>query len=254
MKNIGVFVIAFASLGLTACGGHKILKEPQPMTLVEPLAVEQGDDLQATLDWVIFRDGPGTWSRDADWDEYLISIRNDGDSSIWIDGIAVYDSLDVRSESTSDRKQLIRASKEVANRYKEEGLKVKAGAGPAVMLAAATATTATIVSTAAAGPLLMTSSAAAGAAIVTVVATPILITGGVIKAVNHSKVAKEIVRRQTALPIEVAPGGQESITVFFPLTPSPTQIEIVYRDANGQKAMLVDTRNVLSGLHVDNAD
>ena len=253
MKKIGAVITVFAALGLTACGGHKILKEPQPLTLVEPLAVEQDDNFQASLDWVIFRDGPGTWSRDADWDEYLISLRNDGADTVWIDSIAVYDSLDVRAESNSDRKELIKASKDVAGRYKEQGLKVRAGSGTVVMAAAATATTATVVGVAAAGPLLA-SSAAVGVVAVSALATPVLITGGIMKAVNQSNVAEEIVRRQTALPIEVAPGGRESITVFFPLTPSPTQIEIVYRDAMGQKTMLVDTRSVLSGLHLDNAD
>ena len=29
----------------------------------------------AALDWIIVRDGPGTWAKNVDWDEYLIRVH-----------------------------------------------------------------------------------------------------------------------------------------------------------------------------------
>lgn len=61
-------------LGLSACGGTKVLKDPQSLVITEPLASNADQYISATLDWVIFRDGPGTWAKNVDWDEYMIRV------------------------------------------------------------------------------------------------------------------------------------------------------------------------------------
>jgi len=61
-------------LGLSACGGAKVLKDPESLVIAEPLASNADQYISATLDWVIYRDGPGTWAKNVDWDEYMIRV------------------------------------------------------------------------------------------------------------------------------------------------------------------------------------
>ena len=67
---------------LSGCGGTKVLKEAQPIQTTQPLATVSDQQVTAILDWVIVRDGPGTWAKNADWDEYLLRIRNLSEQSI----------------------------------------------------------------------------------------------------------------------------------------------------------------------------
>ncbi len=48
------------ALLITACGGNKVLKEPKPLELEGPLALESDGNLAVAFDWVIVRDGPET--------------------------------------------------------------------------------------------------------------------------------------------------------------------------------------------------
>jgi hypothetical protein len=56
--------------------------------------------------------------------------------------------------------------------------------------------------------------------------------------------------RQTLLPVAVKAGEEKVLDIFFPLTPSPRQIEFAYTDSQGSHKLIVDTRVVLEGLHL----
>ena len=113
---------------LTACGGNKLLKEPEPLVLNQPLARAQDDKATIYLDWVIVRYGPGSWAKNANWDEYLLRVQNDSLDTLEVTSVRAWDSQDVAQAPLNDRKQLVRQSKETAKRYKKEGVEVKAGA------------------------------------------------------------------------------------------------------------------------------
>ena len=71
-------------LSLTGCGGSKLLDDPEPVTIVQPLTTVSDQRLEAHLDWVIVRNGPGTWAKNADWDEYLLRVSNLSDQPIQV--------------------------------------------------------------------------------------------------------------------------------------------------------------------------
>ena len=124
-------------LGLAACGGTKVLKEPKSLVITEPLASNADQHLSATLDWVIFRDGPGTWAKNVDWDEYMFRVRYLGADSVQLTSIVVMDSLGTAIVPRTSRRQLVKGTKETKRRYKGEGLRVKAGVSGAVLVGAA---------------------------------------------------------------------------------------------------------------------
>jgi hypothetical protein len=100
--NLGFSVAFLLSVTLVAgCGGTKVLKETQPIQTTQPLAAISDQRVEATLDWVIVRDGPGTWAKNADWDEYLLRVSNRSDQPIIVTQLAVVDSLDTRIEPQS---------------------------------------------------------------------------------------------------------------------------------------------------------
>jgi hypothetical protein len=235
-------------IALSGCGGSKVLKEPEPLVVTQALATASDEQLSVTLDWVIVRDGPGTWARNVDWDEYLIRVQNLGDSSLEITNVSVVDSLEIRIESGNSRRELVKGSKEAKRRYKGEGLKVKAGAGAGTMLVAGAATGAAAVSLGAGA--ILGSSAMAGAAIGGLVLAPVLAVGGVFRGVNNSKVSNQIESRQTLLPVDVPGEEEKTLDIFFPLTPSPRQIEVTYLDSRGEHTLIVDTHAALEGLHL----
>lgn len=247
-------LIVLLSLGLTGCGGSKVLKDAEPVTLVKPLTTVSDQRLEAHLDWVIVRAGPGTWAKNADWDEYLLRVRNLSDAPIRITGVAIYDSLDTRLESSANRKNLVKASRKSVRRYSNEGLEVKAGlGGPTLLAVGGTA----LIAAPAYALAVFTGSASAGAAGVAVAAAalgPVLVVGGIVRSKNNDRVAREMVNRHTALPVDISPEEQQSMDFFFPLAPSPRQIELTYVDSSGEHKLIIDTKEILQGLHIDNAD
>ena len=134
MKNLlyrsGVILLL---LPLSGCGGTKVLKEPEPLAVTQLLSTASDKTLSATLDWIIFRDGPGTWAKNVDWDEYMIGVQNVSGDSLQVTNIIVVDSLGTQIEPRPDRKDLVKGTKETKRCYKRKGLKVKArvsGGGP----------------------------------------------------------------------------------------------------------------------------
>ena len=238
-------------LGLTACGGTKVLKEPEPLVIAQALATSSDQSLSATLDWIIFRDGPGTWAKNADWDEYMVRVQNQGGGSLQLTNIIVVDSLGTPIEPRLNRKQLVKGARETKRRYKGEGLKVKAGLSGGVLVGAgvfAATTSSGLGAAAMAG-----GGAAAGAAAV-VVLVPVLAIGGIARGMNNSKVNSQIESRQTLLPIELQQGEEKVLHIFFPLSPSPQQIELTYLDSGEEHILIIDTRAALEGLHLVQAE
>lgn len=250
-----VIAILLAACMLSGCGGTKVLKEPQPIQTTQPLAAVSNQRVTATLDWVIVRDGPGTWAKNADWDEYLLRAGNASDQPIQIISMTVIDSLDTRVESLPGRKQLVKGSKQTARRYKKSGIKVKAGRGAGTMLVAGAAVTAVGVGAGTAvayGSVYGAAAGGAGAAAGGLLLLgPALAVGGIVRGVRNSAVNKQIEQRQTTLPLEVAAGGEIALDVFFPLAPSPAMVEVIYTDANGENSLIVDTSVALHGLHMN---
>jgi hypothetical protein len=244
-------VLLLLLVSVSGCGGSKVLKEPEPLVVTQSLAAASDERLSVTLDWVIVRDGPGTWAKNADWDEYLLHVNNLSDGSLEITDITVLDSLGTRIDTGNSRRKLVKGAKKTKRRYKDEGLKVKAGAGAGTMMVAGAAAWAGAGAVALSGGVLGAASAGATvAATGLILAAPVLAVGGVLRGVNNSKVNNEVESRQTILPLALHENEEKPLDVFFPLTPSPRQIELTYVDSRGEHTLIVDTLTSLEGLHL----
>jgi len=241
-----VALAVFAALG--GCGGTKLLKEPEPIAVQEALALNSDARVAASLDWVIVRDGPGTWAKNADWDEYLVTLRNDSPVPVTITAITVTDSSEYRHSPVANRKQLVKASRQTAKRYKGQGIEVKAGLGGGTLVVAGGLSAS--VGASAGVAAVYGSGAAVGATAGALVLAPVLVVGGVVRGVNNSKVNDTIETRQTPMPLRVEPGASQVLDVFFPIAPSPLEVRIDYADATGEHSTVLDTKDALAGLHL----
>jgi hypothetical protein len=242
-------LIAVATLVvLGGCGGTRLIKEPQPLTVQDALATGSDARVSASLDWVIVRDGPGTWAKNADWDEYLVTVRNGSTEAVTITAITVTDSSEHRHDAVANRKQLVKASKQTAKRYKGQGIEVKAGLGGGALVVAGGLSAG--VGAGAGVAAVYGSGAAVGVTAGALVLAPVLVVGGVVRGVNNSKVNESIEARQTLLPLEVGPVSAQVFDVFFPIAPSPIEVRIDYEDASGEHSIVMDTRDALEGLHL----
>lgn len=241
--------ILLGVLALTACGGSKLVKNAAPVKFSQPLAAASDARIEATLDYVLVRNGVGAWAKNADWDEYLLRVRSTG-QSVTITQVTVVDSLGHGSTPLGDRKLLVKASRQAARRFSGSGLKVKAGMGGATL--AATGLGAGLGTGFAVVGIGGSTYATAGVAtlgMVTII--PGFAIAGIVRAVNNGKVNKEIVRRHTGLPVATTAGEDRSLDLFFPLSPSPQRVEISYVDSAGaQQQLVMDTRAALDGLHL----
>jgi hypothetical protein len=162
------------------------------------------------------------------------------------------DSLGTRIETGDSRKQLVKGTKKTKRRYKGEGLKVKAGVSAGTLLAAGAVTAVTVVS---AGSAVALGGGALAAGVGTgLLLVPVLAVGGVFRGVNNSKVNNQIESRQTLLPVELQDEVENSLHLFFPLAPSPRQLELTYVDSRGEHTLIVDTQTALEGLHLVHAE
>lgn len=241
--------VAAMLVGLSGCGGTKVLREPQPLAMEEALATGSDDRVAVNLGWIIVRDGPGTWAKNADWDEYLVTLRNHSGGPVAVTAVTVVDSSETRHSSIASRKKLVKASRHTAKRYKGQGIEVKAGVGGGALVVAG-GLSATVGSGIATAALYGGSQAAAGAALGALALAPVLVVGGVVKGVNNSKVNTAIETRQTPLPLQVEPGQSQAFDLFFPIAPSPLAVRIDYTDSSGTHTLVMDTTDVLEGLHL----
>jgi len=254
MKLCLLLPLALVTLGLSACGGgtRLIKNAPPPPQVSTPLAAARDDSLSADLKWVIVRDGPGTWARNADWDEYLVEVRNVSAAPIQLTGVTLLDSMDQSNSASASRGALVEASRENARRYKDSGLRIAAGRGRGIALVAggAGATTAGVGLAYASlwgGAGTGTLAAASGL----ILAGPALVTVAIVRGVRKGAVTKRIKERSTRFPASIDAGQSLSLDVFFPLSPAPRRIDIHYTDAHGAHILSTDTSKALDGLHFE---
>ncbi len=203
--------------------------------------------LQATLTALIVYGGPGSWKREALWDEYVVTLHNPGDQPLVVSAAELKDHTGIARAPGAEPWQLEDESKALCKEYDRQGLAFVKSATPAVLtiggiaagsaaLAAATSTSAVTV-TVLQGPL----------AAVTI---PTYLIGRVIA--NHedrSDIEDEFRLRRLALPLTLAPGQTRVGCLFFPMMPDPRSLGLRWSagPASGESVLPLD---FLRGLHV----
>jgi hypothetical protein len=196
--------------------------------------------LELTVPAVIVVQGPGSWKRDARWDEYLVQLTNHGEQPVTIETADLIDVLGKPQRAGDDPWKLEKLSYTNWDNYGKAGVTLLAGAGLVYTYAGAALAVAYTGSLAAAEAML--------------VAFPCLLVADVtVVAVrnhhNKEKVQQEFARRRLALPHTLASGEQVHGSFFYPMTPGPQRL-ILKGKSGGAPFELTLELKPLAGLHL----
>lgn len=204
---------------------------------------------EAVVRTVIIYQGPGSWKREAYWDEYVITVTNRGEAPLIVHGATLFA---LNGESTTpgeDPWKLERIGKtwwqgnagQQAKTYLLLGGGTMAGAGIATVAALSGGLFAPLTGAAAAG---VTVGAAA------VVALPLVAVGSVgMNLHRKAQVEAEFKRRRLALPLTLAPGQSFEGSLFFRATPSPSELRLHTGVLDGARDVTVSLAP-LASLHL----
>lgn len=246
-----MLVTAAIAAALLCCQGgcvatkYKLAKKNTPPVQVVDVAFPPSAPLQPSLAAVIIYGGPGSWKREALWDEYVVTLQNSGEQSVTIDSATLTDSDGIVIATGVDPWVLEKQSKTLEKQYRASGRAFVRTAGPGVLIvgagAAALAATTTSV---------FVSAAAVGAAAATIVVLPVYyITVWGINHHNKKAIMVEFTRRRLPLPLTLAPGETRTGSLFYPMVRAPRSLELHWssESGSGHAALPLD---FLHELHV----
>lgn len=228
-------VLVLASLlALTGCGAMTTLRRTPLASEDFSRRVAASDArIEARVEAIVVRNGPGSWAHQASWDEYRIRVRNDSGAPIRVTGVAVRDMLGFSAAPQRELSDLRQATRRALLRYRDHGLTVAGGsnAGASMPL-----------------PLGLLPPPALFAGV-----GGVMLGAGsyyAVQALHDQAVNAQIQRRHTALPATIGNAQELGVTLFFPICASPASVELVYADARGEHRLDIETATALSGLHL----
>ena len=237
-------LIALCSL-LSACSPQlRMVKEPSVEQIPDyRWAATAPDGLTVTVHTVLVRNDPGSWVRDADWDEYILTVKNFSRSAMKIEFLRLYSPyLPASQQSSLALQQLEDQSHDTLHKVRD--VTVVAGSG-------ALAAGATVAATAGAGYI--GAAAAVPAAMLTLPYLQYSVDQTVerrhLEHEDRSLIELTILERGMHLPLAIPPDGEATRSAFFPLTPAPNRLVIDYR-VDGDRRSLEVPLTALAQLHL----
>jgi hypothetical protein len=236
---------------LDGCASSRLLKNPQPPTETDVgWAASSAEGTTIEVHQLIFRNTGGSWVKNANWDEYVLTIKNDSQDPIEIHGIYLCsDQLSAPEESSTSREQLDARSSSNLRVLKDVGIVAGVGiVAPSAMIVGAIGTS---------GGVLSASGGAAAVATVGIVAIPVGLIGGTVYIINRHRQDKkdkalidlQLNERGYGVPLQVPAQAQVTKSAFFPITPSPTRLLLSYSSGGDVREISLELPE-LAGLHL----
>jgi len=253
-RNGLAFLIMISLLTSCVSAKYKMASEDTPPPV--PLNVSaEANSVNALINTVIIFGGPGSWKRDAYWDEYMLSIRNHGEQPVALTSATLIDFQGNPVVSGDNPWELQDQSRAWVENYSSGtgGVIIKVGAtsllAGAIVGGAATATGALIAATYGVG--VSAGMAAAVVATCTVIALPVVgISSVLLNVIRKHKIEDEFNRRRLMLPATIPPGQVTQGSLFFRVTPGPQRLSLLFTGVDRGFDVSVDLKP-LSDLHID---
>jgi hypothetical protein len=201
---------------------------------------------EATLNTVIIYGGPGSWKREAWWDEYVVTLHNSGARDLTIVAADVVDFAGVDRPAGFDPWIVEKTSKALCEDYRRAGVTFVREVGSAALYVGGIA----------AGMSAFASLASTGGVTVTVMQGPVAlftvpsyVVGRVVA--NHedrADIEADFHMRAFKLPMTLAPGQRRCGSFFFPMIPNPRALRLRWEmdEKAGSAELGLDC---LRGLH-----
>jgi hypothetical protein len=245
--------LALASLCafLDGCASSRLLKNSQPPTENDVGWTASGPEaVTLEVHQLIFRNAAGSWLKNANWDEYVLTIKNDSQEPMQIQSFYLYsDKLPAPVESSTSREQLDARSRTALRALKDVGIVAGVGiVAPSAMIVGALGT---------GGGVLSASGGAAAVAVVGIVAIPVGLVGGTVYVINRHRqdkkdkvlIDRQLNERGYAVPVQILAQTQVTKSAFFPITPAPNRLVLNY-SIQGEVREISLGLPELAGLHL----
>jgi hypothetical protein len=239
-------LVLAALLILPGCVSKRLQTASKKTPPAVPLSLQaQQLPLTTELNTLIVFGGPGSWKREAYWDEYVVSIVNQGHAAITVDGATLSSSVIALQTPGSDPWALEEQSHKIL-KDQTLGRQLVAGAGGALGAIGYETAVLALGSTA----IATGSAAAVAGTTLAVVALPVFVVGSGIRLfAAHHEIQKEFDRRRLVLPLEIGPGEMRQGSLFFPITPGPQHLMLEFRgEGIAQQSVSIDLAP-LANLH-----
>lgn len=251
-RNVGTRIatslVLTATLFLTGCVSAKY--KMMPGQSVSPSAFDLNSAnpaASATLRAVVVFHGPGSWKKDAYWDEYILTISNPDERASIIESVILTDGEGHHHSPGTEPWNIEKTSRQRLKVAKHTGRDIALGAGVTAAWfgsAALIASNITIWGGAA-------NAGAVAAGTAGFVGIPLVALGsGIRTMVARHAITKEFNRRRLNLPRTLAAGAIQSGSLFFPVTPGPRSLQIRLKDGDGHPHTLVLELAPLAELHL----
>jgi len=232
-RFLAVVLAGFSSLG-GGCVSAKYKSVTKPTTPPALNLVGECEQVLCRIDSVIIYRGPGSWKRDAYWDEYLVTLRNRGDVPCTVESVTLTDFTGATSPPSDNPWAL-----EKASRTREEELKantkdvlIQIGGGYVVMSAA------------------VTGGLAVAGFVGGMVAIPAFVAGTIYTNVEHRHTIEgKFARRRIVLPVTIGPNETRQGSLFFRISPGPQHLTLLVAQAGVYRKVTIDL-GPLAGLHL----
>jgi hypothetical protein len=231
------------------CVKSRVLPEPLPTPVADLGWSAAGPEgLTVELGQVIVRNSGGSWVRDANWDEYVLTVRNDSAVPLEIERFSLYsDKLPVAEDSSTSREQLEARSSATLRGLKDVGIVAGAGVASAGFVVAVVGT----------GGTMVAGATAAAAAAGVLVLMPVALVGSTVYVVKRRHRDRDdklliehgLIARGYSVPVVINPGVPYRQSAFFPITPAPTRLVLEYTAAGETRELALELP-ALAGLHL----
>jgi hypothetical protein len=241
--RVGCCLLGAASMFFAGCLSSKYrsaAKDTPPPVALDAVAADPV--LSGTVESIVIFHGPGSWKRDAYWDEYIVGVTNRGAIPVTLTAAALVGLAGRPVTPRDDPWQLEKDSKAAA----KEGFWLPPGSGPQVGggVAAMTASIgagALLGAASGAGFVSTGTGALIGGAVLGVAAAPVVGGGTLIRNATHRHaIEQEFERRRLRLPCTIAPGERVRGSLFFVITPGPRELQLDYRASDALSHVAVD--------------
>ena len=190
---------------------------------------------------IITYDSPGSWKREALWDEYVVTISNQGAQLLTVASAALTDSAGTSHAAGAGMQALEKRSTTLEQKYLDSGLAFARDARPAAVPVGGG-----VRLVGAAGGV--TSAGTSFAVAAAVVPVPAHYTRKIV-SLNKVYFASEFDERRLALPLTVAPGEVRVGSLFFPMIPNPRSLSLYWSIGTTGGGLTLPLDSV-HGLHV----
>ncbi|HUJ42747.1 MAG TPA: hypothetical protein VLW52_03965 [Opitutaceae bacterium] len=227
--------------GCTATGYKMAPKTTPPPALLNLPSTEP--PIEALLHTVIIYRGPGSWKRDAFWDEYIVTVANRGNALVTFESASLTDFQNQVATTGKNPWELEQTSRSLA----EKGFGLAKGA--AVQIGGGI-TVAAVGGGVGAMALSGSMFSAAGVAVGGALLLPAFVGGTIYTNVNsRHAIEREFERRRLVLPRVLVPGQLVQGSLFFRISPGPKRLTLNCRVDDVPREVEIDLTPI-AGLHL----